>query len=68
MDLPTSVSLSSAVVPCMSNVYIEELLSVSELIPSEAEITIRKLKKPKSLGTDQIPATFIQAGGETPLS
>jgi hypothetical protein len=43
MDLPTSVSLS-AIVPCMSNTYIE-LLSVFEPIPFEAEITTRMKKK-----------------------
>jgi sorting nexin-29 len=31
----------------------------------EVEITIEKLKSYKSLGTDQIPAEFIKAGGET---
>jgi hypothetical protein len=30
----------------------------------EGEIDIAKLKKYKSLGSDQIPAELIQAGGE----
>jgi hypothetical protein len=39
-------------------------------VPSriEAEIAIAKLKKYKSLGSDQIPAELIQAGGEMLLS
>jgi hypothetical protein len=36
--------------------------------PLEVEIAIAKLKKPKSPGSDQIPAELIQAGGETLLS
>jgi hypothetical protein len=31
--------------------------------PLEVEITIAKLKKYKSSGSDQIPAELIQAGG-----
>jgi hypothetical protein len=31
---------------------------------SEFEVAIRKLKSYKSLGSDQIPAELIQAGGE----
>jgi hypothetical protein len=31
----------------------------------EVEIAIRKLKSYKSLGTDNIPAELIKAGGET---
>jgi hypothetical protein len=31
----------------------------------EVEIAIGKLKRYKSLGTDQIPAELIKAGGET---
>jgi hypothetical protein len=34
----------------------------------EVEIAIAKLKKYKSLGSDQIPAELIQAGGEILLS
>jgi hypothetical protein len=34
----------------------------------EAEISIAKLKKYKSPGSDQIPAELIQAGGEILLS
>jgi hypothetical protein len=34
----------------------------------EVEIAIAKLKKYKSLGSDQIPAEFIQAGSEILLS
>jgi hypothetical protein len=32
---------------------------------SEVEVTIRKLKRHKPPGVDQIPAELIQAGGET---
>jgi hypothetical protein len=33
--------------------------------PSAAEVAIRKLKRYKAPGSDQIPAELIQAGGET---
>jgi hypothetical protein len=38
---------------------------VSGLIHLEVEITIAKLKKYKSSGSDQIPAQLIQGGGKT---
>jgi hypothetical protein len=38
---------------------------VPEPSASEAEVAIRKLKRYKSPGVDQIPAELIQAGGET---
>jgi predicted nucleic acid-binding protein len=37
---------------------------VRELSPSKFEIATAKLKKYKSLGSDQILAELIQAGGE----
>jgi hypothetical protein len=38
---------------------------VPEPSPFVVEIAVAKLKQYKSLGTDQIPAEMIQAGGET---
>jgi hypothetical protein len=38
---------------------------VPEPSMSEIEVAIRKLKRYKSPGADQIPAELIQAGGET---
>jgi hypothetical protein len=38
---------------------------VSEPYLVEVEIAIGKLKKYKSLGTDQVPAKLIKVGGET---
>jgi hypothetical protein len=38
---------------------------VSNPSPFEVEIATENLKKYKSLGSDQIPAEMIQAGGET---
>jgi hypothetical protein len=47
-----------------TEIQIAELLA-SEPSSSETEIAIEKLKRYKSPGTDQIPAEFIQAGGNT---
>jgi hypothetical protein len=44
----------------------EPLVSGSSRL--EVEIAVAKLKKYKSSGSDQIPAEFIQAGGEILLS
>jgi sorting nexin-29 len=41
---------------------------VPEPSASEVEVAVRKLKRYKSPGVDQIPAQLIQAGGETLLS
>jgi hypothetical protein len=38
---------------------------VSDPSPFEADIAIAKLKRYKSPGSDNIPAEFIQTGGET---
>jgi hypothetical protein len=39
--------------------------SVPEHSVTEIDVAIRKLKRYKSPGVDQIPAELIQAGGET---
>jgi hypothetical protein len=45
------------------------MLTAELLVPEpssfEVEIAIEKLKRYKSLGTDQIPAELIQAGDDT---
>jgi hypothetical protein len=38
---------------------------VPEPSAAEFEVAIKKLKRYKALGSDQIPAELIQAGGET---
>jgi hypothetical protein len=49
-----------------------EIHTAEPLVPGpshlEVEISIAKLKKYKSTGSDQIPAELCQAGGETLLS
>jgi hypothetical protein len=40
-------------------------LTVLDPSPNEVEIAIKMLRKHKSLGSDQILAKMIQAGGET---
>jgi hypothetical protein len=49
-----------------------EIHTTEPLVPGpshlEVEISIEKLKKYKSPGSDQIPAEMYQAGGETLLS
>jgi hypothetical protein len=56
----------------VSDVRQIEVHKVEPLVPGpsrlEVEIAVAKLKKYKSLGSDQIPAELIQAGGETLLS
>jgi hypothetical protein len=46
-----------------------EIHADEQLIPdpssTEVDIATAKLKKCKSQGSDQIPAEFIQAGGDT---
>jgi hypothetical protein len=46
-----------------------DIYAAEELIPeislAEVEVAIGKLKSYKSLGTDQIPAKLIKAGGKT---
>jgi hypothetical protein len=38
---------------------------VPEPSAAEVEVTVRKLKRYKAPGSDQIPAELLQAGGET---
>jgi hypothetical protein len=56
----------------VSDVRQIEVHTAQPLVPGpsrlEVEIAIAKLKKYKSLGSDQIPAELIQAGGEILLS
>jgi hypothetical protein len=56
----------------ISDVRQIEVHTAEPLVPGhsllEAEIAIAKLKKYKSLGSDQIPAELFQAGGEILLS
>jgi hypothetical protein len=52
----------------VSDVRQIEVHTAEPLVPGpgrlEVEIAIAKLKKYKSLGSDQVPAELIQAGGE----
>jgi hypothetical protein len=56
----------------ISDVRQIEIDTAERLIPGsshiEVEISIAKLKKYKSPGSDQIPAELYQAGGETLVS
>jgi hypothetical protein len=50
--------------------YIRSVIHAAEPLvpeprPHEVEIAVAELKKYKSPGIDQIPAEFIQGGGET---
>jgi hypothetical protein len=51
------------------NVRQKDIHTAEPLVPEpslvEVEVAIGKLKSYKSLGTDQIPAELIKAGGET---
>jgi hypothetical protein len=66
MEEPFSQLLNVHNINDVRQIEIHEVL-VPDSSPIEVEITIAKLEKYKSPGSDQIPTELIQAGGETLL-